>query len=111
MKTKCYNDPSRIDSSMKHICGSWIKFYFVTRGEDKDGPCVKVLSTYTFPYNVKTYNSKQDKDNVIEAWGFFKKDCPFYYKLMEQGSLTICLQHEFKSNVWFDESKFLGQSE
>lgn len=124
MLTKQGVDPSRIDRTWKHLGLVYINYYFVVRVDEyRWCPILKenikisdniehyCLYKYQAPYKDGEFTQQQDKQNVIDAWDTFKKDCPIYYERMEQGELTILITDECNpKNTWFPDEPVINGS-
>jgi len=124
MLTKQGVDPSRIDRTWEHIGLVYINYYFVVRvGEYTWSPIleenIKVsdntehycLYTYKAPYKDGEHTQQKEKQNVIDAWDAFKKDCPIRYEQMERGELTVLLTDQFNhKNTWFPNTPVINGS-
>ncbi len=122
--TKAGVDPSRIDRTWEHLDLVYINYYFVTKTGDYR-PCRYVkefvkesndirnfcLYVYKAPYKDGEFTQNQEKQNVIDAWDAFKKDCLMSYERMEQGDLFVTLQGEFNPrDTWFPNTPVINGS-
>lgn len=124
MLTKQGVDPSRIDRTWEHLGLVYINYYFVVRvGEYTWSPILKenikisdntehyCLYTYQAPYKDGEHTQQKEKQNVIDAWDDFKKNCPIRYEQMERGELTVLLTDQFsRRDTWFPDTPVINGS-
>jgi hypothetical protein len=122
--TKQGVDPSRIDRTWEHLGLVYLNYYFVVRVCDYQwSPILEgnikisndiihyCLYTYKAPYKDGEYTQQQEKQNVIDAWDAFKKDCHIRYEQMECGELTVLLTDECNPrDTWFPTTPVINGS-
>ena len=123
--TKQGVDPSRIDRTWEHLGLVYLNYYFVIPTDDlryfgpDPGDICKdsnnrihyCLYVYKAPYKDGEHTQQKEKQNVIDAWDAFKKDCPTSYEKMEQGDLNVLLTDQFSPrDTWFPDTPVINGS-